>query len=103
MSQKIKKGQKQLFYISQNFITSYETIKRLLRKTTINLNDHVIEIGPGKGHTTGLLIKNCRKVTAVEIDEKLYVRLLRKYRDAKNLELHHKDFLLWCLPSSGDI
>ncbi len=102
MSKKKKNGQKQPLYISQNFLTSYKTIKRLLRITTINKNDHIIEIGPGKGHITGLLLKTCRRLTAVEIDKKLYERLLEKYRDEKNLELYHRDFLLWQLPCSGE-
>ncbi len=102
MSKKTKKRQENYFCISQNFLTSYETIKRLLRITSINSNDHIIEIGAGKGHITGLLIKACRKVTAVEIDKNLYERLLKKYEDAKNLNLYQKDFLVWRLPCSKE-
>jgi len=102
VSKKIKDGSRQPYIISQNFLTSYETIKRLLRMTTISKNDHIIEIGPGKGHITGLLLKTCRKLTAVEIDKRLYEKLIEKYRGEKNLELYHKDFLLWRLPCSGE-
>ena len=36
--------------VSQNFITSKNTIYKLIKKTNISKNDFVIEIGPGKGH-----------------------------------------------------
>jgi len=46
-------------WVSQNFLASYKIIERIIRRTTLNLDDHVIEIDPGKGHTTGVLIKKC--------------------------------------------
>lgn len=88
-------------WVSQNFLTSHKTIQRLLSKTTISHKDHVIEIGPGKGHTTSHLVELCKKVTAVEIDRKLYERLLEKFRNTKNLTLYNHDFLQWNLPSAG--
>lgn len=88
-------------WVSQNFLTNYKTIERLLHKTSIIPNDHVIEIGPGKGHATSRLLQGCRKVTAVEIDKSLYDRLKEKFTDAENLDLYHHDFLQWRLPSSG--
>ena len=100
MSKNRKQGQNPPVWVSQNFLTSYKTIKRLLHKTSITANDHVIEIGPGKGHTTSLLLQICRKVTAIEVDEKLYGRLLEKFNDADNLNLYYQDFLQWRLPSS---
>ncbi len=100
MSKKRSKGQKPPVWISQNYLTSGKTIKRLLSKTSIGANDHVIEIGPGKGHITGLLLKRCRKVTAIEIDERLYGNLREKFRDAENLNLYLQDFLRWHLPAA---
>lgn len=75
MSKNRSQGQTLPLWVSQNYLTRYKTIKSLLSRTTIGANDHVIEIGPGKGHITGLLVESCRKVTAIEIDEKLYDRL----------------------------
>lgn len=95
MSKKSGREPKPPVWVSQNFLTSNKTIKRLLDRTTINIDDHVIEIGPGKGHITAALVKTCRKVTAVEIDKKLYDRLLKNYGRIKNLIIYHKDFLQW--------
>lgn len=87
------------FSVSQNFLTSSRTIQRLLRLTTINKNDSVIEIGCGKGHITKELIKICDNVNAFEIDFKLYDKLINQLGSIKNLNLNHIDFLKADLPS----
>ena len=81
MSKNRNQGQNPPICVSQNYLTSYKTIKKLLHKTSITAGDHVIEIGPGKGHITGLLLENCQKVSAIEVDKKLYGRLLEKFSD----------------------
>ena len=101
MSQNRSSGGKAPLWVSQNFLTSYQTIKRILDRSTLGTNDHVIEIGPGRGHITSLLIKKCQKVTAVEIDKKLYDTLFEKFNDTENLRLYNQDFLKWQLPVSG--
>ncbi|KUG04887.1 rrna adenine n-6-methyltransferase [hydrocarbon metagenome] len=100
MSKNRNKGQNPPVWVSQNYLTSNKTIKRLLHITSISASDHVIEIGPGKGHITGLLLKNCREVTAIELDEKLYGNLLEKFKGVENLNLYHQDFMQWQLPSA---
>lgn len=52
-------------WASQNFLTSRAIIHRLIQRTNLTKNDHVIEIGPGKGHITRSLLETCRHVTAV--------------------------------------
>ena len=101
MSNNKNAAQKLPVWVSQNYLTCNKTIKGLLHLTNISASDHVIEIGPGKGHITRLLHQTCRKVIAVEIDEKLYGRLLEKFSGTENLELYHQDFLQWKLPASG--
>jgi len=86
---------------SQNYLTSGVTIKRLLDKTGIDKNDHVVEIGPGKGHITKMLLQRCGHVTAVEIDNKLYEKLKEKFVNEKALRLYRQDFLKWRLPAAG--
>ena len=86
--------------VSQNFLTSSKTIKRLLKLTSINKNDSVIEIGCGKGHITRELIKICSSVNAFEIDCNLYDKLRGKFEHAENLNLKHLDFLKADLPKT---
>jgi len=86
------------FSVSQNFLTSSKTIQRLLKRTSINKNDFVIEIGCGKGHITKELVKVCNTVDAFEIDFKLYEQLRIKFGNTDNLTLRHMDFLKSDLP-----
>jgi len=88
-------------WASQNFLTSAKTIQRLIRKTSITASDHVIEIGPGKGHITSALLQRCKKVSAIEIDKSLYDKLRHKYEATQNLKLYNQDFLKWNLPAEG--
>jgi 23S rRNA (adenine-N6)-dimethyltransferase len=89
-------------WVSQNFLTSKKTIHRLISKTSINPCDHVIEIGPGKGHITRILMQYCQKLSAVEKDKGLYDRLLAKYGACDKLSLHNMDFMKWSLPASRE-
>lgn len=86
--------------VSQNFLTSGRTISRLLRLTDIGPNDHVLEIGPGKGHITRLLAPLCGTLCAVELDSRLYERLCGQLADIPNLTLRHMDFLRFSLPGT---
>ena len=86
--------------VSQNFLTSTKLIEELIHKTTINSSDHVLEIGPGKGHITRQLLKRCGRLTAVELDKGLYHKLLDSLVPSFNgrFSLVHSDFLQWKLP-----
>lgn len=83
----------------QNFLTSARTINRLLDKTSLCRADHVVEIGPGKGHITRALLGRCGRVSAVELDEALHARLARQFAGEEALALHRSDFLRWPLPA----
>jgi len=88
-------------WISQNFLTAAKIINRLIAKTTITANDHVIEIGPGKGHITKALLRHSTRVSAIEIDKGLYIKLQAKFAAASQLKLYNHDFLKWKLPATG--
>jgi len=85
-------------WVSQNFLTSSKIIRRLINKTNIKPDDHVIEIGPGKGHITNVLLQYCNNISAIEIDKNLYNLLYAKYQST--IKLYHQDFLKWKLPTS---
>lgn len=86
---------------SQNFLTSARTIGRLLALTDLGPCDHVLEIGPGRGHVTGQLLARCGHATAVELDGALCQRLTEKFAGAGNLTLIHGDFLRQPLPTGA--
>jgi len=109
-------------WVSQNFLTSSQTIGRLIKKTTISPNDHVVEIGPGKGHITAVLLQHCKQVSAIEIDKGLYRKLQAKFETTNaynarpgyiclhntashntgSLKLYCQDFIKWNLPQKGE-
>ncbi|MCL2572601.1 MAG: 23S ribosomal RNA methyltransferase Erm [Defluviitaleaceae bacterium] len=88
-------------WVSQNFLTGGRTISRLISKTSINESDHIVEIGPGKGHITQALLIHSKKVSAIEIDKNLYRKLQVKFDTSLQLKLYNQDFLKWNLPTTA--
>ena len=86
--------------LSQNFIKDPFVVKELLAASSINSNDLVVEIGPGRGIITKELILKAKEVVAIEKDLDLYQGLIEKFKDTKNLKILNKDFLNWNLPES---
>lgn len=95
---KITAGRVSSLRASQNFLTSSSLISRIIGISGVGPGDHVLEIGPGKGHITRQLIKRCDRVTAVELDERLYAALAARFSGEANLRLVCADFLEWGLP-----
>ena len=92
-------GQKSIFSVSQNFLTSRKLIEKLLHKTNISKNDMVLEIGAGKGHITKALVQMSKEVIAYEIDKKLYDNLVQKL--IPNTKLIYGDFIKSNLPETA--
>lgn len=86
------------YWVSQNFLTSSATIRRLIRLAGLSGGDTVLEIGAGKGHITRCLAETCRRVISYEIDGSLYGRLKPVLPD--NVRLIHGDFLKASLPKT---
>lgn len=82
---------------SQNFIRRPELVRDLLDISSINADDFVVEIGPGKGIITRELLKRAKKVVAVEQDEDL-AKQLSNLAPQSNLQVIYGDFLSWSLP-----
>ena len=77
----------------QNFIIDDNTIKKIIRIIKPHKDEHIIEIGPGRGALTISLLKKVKKITALEIDPLLTEYLNKK--NLSNLELCNIDFLKW--------
>ncbi|MDR1465858.1 MAG: rRNA adenine N(6)-methyltransferase family protein [Oscillospiraceae bacterium] len=83
---------------AQNFLTSAALIRRLVALANLRREDHIVEIGPGKGHITRVLLTRCDQVTAVELDPALCARLRDRFGGTPGLQLVAGDFLAWPLP-----
>lgn len=83
---------------SQNYLRDSRLVAALLRKSSLNLNDLVYEIGPGKGIITAQLARHCRRVVAVEIDPRLAEKLALQFSGWENISICADDFLQTSLP-----
>lgn len=84
--------------LSQNFLWNRELVSKLIRGSSISQNDVVLEIGAGNGIITEQLLGVCKKLTAVEVDQKLVSFLSRKFSMQPNFNLLSGDFLDHPLP-----
>lgn len=83
---------------SQNFLRSPQLVASLVGMSSIGAHDHVVEIGPGKGIVTLELAKIAARVTAIELDLDLFIRLKAKFASLNNVRFVHKNFLEFELP-----
>ena len=83
----------------QNFIIDKNTINKIVRIIQPEKNEHIIEIGPGKGAITMPLLDKVQSITAIEIDP----LLIQYLKDKKkiNLILENEDVMDW-IPSFKD-
>ena len=71
--------------------------EKIVSFADVRQDETVLEIGPGKGILTSILLSQAQKVIAVEIDDELIRYLKRRFSKAQNLCLIHKDFLKYDL------
>ncbi|GAY42625.1 hypothetical protein CUMW_068360 [Citrus unshiu] len=62
----------------QHILTNQRVLDSIVRKSTINPDDTVLEIGPGTGNLTLKLLEVSKKVHAIEIDERMVEILNRR-------------------------
>lgn len=55
-------------HLGQNFLTSEEIVKKIVKAAKITSKDTVLEIGPGLGILTIELAKHAKKIISVELD-----------------------------------
>ena len=77
--------------LGQNFIIDREVLEREISYAKIKKSDILLEIGPGIGTLTELLIENAGKVYAVEMDARM-IKIL-KNRLGGQVEIIEGDFL----------
>lgn len=85
--------------LAQNFLTNRQLVKQLVRQSSLGLNDVVLEIGPGRGIITVVLLSHVKKVIAIELDPQLFSYAKNIMGAESRLELHHADALNFVLPN----
>jgi len=77
--------------LGQHFLIDKNVIQDEIRFADLNINDVVLEIGPGKGALTIPMSKKVKKVIAIEKDKSLYDQLIQIVPD--NVKLIREDAL----------
>ena len=63
--------------LGQNFLIDDQALQDIANGAEICSNDLVIEIGPGLGSLTKILLENAKKVVCIELDKKM-VKILKE-------------------------
>jgi len=77
----------------QNFLVDERLTGRIVRCIAPKQNDNLVEIGPGKGAITGLLLEYCDTLNVVELDRDLIPLLLAQFARYPNFKIHQADAL----------
>lgn len=86
-------------YESQNFLIDAEALQRQVGYAGVVRDDVILEVGPGIGNLTKLLLEMSDKVIAVEKDPGMGEVLRKRFHDKVNLEVINGDALKINLPS----
>jgi 16S rRNA (adenine1518-N6/adenine1519-N6)-dimethyltransferase len=84
----------------QNFLVDRHYIDRIVAAIDPQLDDNLVEIGPGLGALTVPLLERLEHLTVIEIDRDLAAKLSAQYPPAR-LTLHNADALEFDFSSLG--
>lgn len=79
--------------LGQHFLVSNDAAVRIVEALGDVSQGTVLEIGPGRGILTSLLVKRARRLIAVELDRVLAAQLRLKFGVATNIEIIEADIL----------
>ena len=77
--------------LGQNFLLDKNLLEWIVRKAAPQKDEHILEVGPGFGALTELLVATGAKVTAVEYDHRIAEHLRKRFAGAENLRLVEAD------------
>jgi 16S rRNA (adenine1518-N6/adenine1519-N6)-dimethyltransferase len=87
------RGAKRKPKLGQNFLTDHGAALRIVEALGDISNRTVIEIGPGRGILTDLLVRRARKVIGIELDHILAAQMRMRYATLQNVEILESDFV----------
>lgn len=79
--------------LGQNFLHDHNQLQRIVGAGELTRQDKVLEIGPGLGPLTELLVAQASEVFAIEKDRRLVEFLEKKFGGVPNFKLLHDDAL----------
>ena len=89
--------------LSQNFLIDKNISKKIINQTNI-LNKNILEIGPGYGSLTDIILaKNPKKIILIEKDSNLKNFLTKKYENNNKVTIIEEDILKFNLDKYKDL
>ena len=79
--------------LGQNFLIDDSALQDIVDGAEIKEDDLVIEIGPGLGSLTKLLLEKSKKVICIELDKKMVKILSERFCEYNNFEIINEDVL----------
>ncbi len=79
--------------LGQNFLIDDDVINKIVNGAEVEKDDVVIEIGPGLGSMTKVLLERARKVICIELDPKMVKILHDRFIAYNNIEIINEDVL----------
>ncbi len=79
--------------LGQNFLVDPNLQRKIVAAIHPGPDDEILEIGPGRGALTGHLAGQARRLTLVELDDRLAAALTDRYADDPSVVVLHADFL----------
>ncbi len=88
--------------LGQSFMHDENQIARIADLAEVGAEDNVLEIGPGLGPLTEVLLNRAKSVLAIEVDARLVEILKVRFADRKGFGLIHTDALEYVRQGGGD-
>lgn len=79
--------------LGQNFLQDPNIIRKIITHINPVKDERIVEIGPGTGALTHSLANQCKRLTLIELDEKLFDLLQEEYAQTGNVVVIHADVL----------
>lgn len=87
--------------LGQHILKNPGVASAIVAKANLKQSDHVLEVGPGTGNLTVLILKAAKAVTAVEMDPRMAAELTKRVQgtpEAKRLKVQLGDVIKTELP-----
>jgi len=79
--------------LGQNFLIDSEVVSGIVDNAELSKEDFIIEIGPGLGTLTAVLLEKAGKVTCIELDKRMVNIITDRFSLYNNFEVINEDVL----------
>jgi 16S rRNA (adenine1518-N6/adenine1519-N6)-dimethyltransferase len=77
--------------LGQHWLNDFDSLATICELANPDPDDNILEIGPGTGNLTAILLSKAARVIAVEVDQELVKKLSARFNDQPKLELINAD------------